>query len=101
MKRLSVGLAAPVDARALTAVRNHLYPEHTVSEDAFSFTERRYLLARAGEEGVGYLELSRSQREGDPAGKLWAYLTLGPGSGETAVRALYEGLETLPDARVL
>lgn len=101
MRWLSVGLAAPVDARALVAVQNSLYPEHTVSEDAFSFTEHRYLLARAGEEGVGYLVVSRSQREGDPAGKFWAYLTLGPGSGETVVRALYEGLETLPDAHVL
>lgn len=102
MRRLLIGLAAPVDARALVAVRNRLYPEHTVSEDAFSFAEHRYLLARVGEEGVGYLAVSRSQREGDPAGKLWAYLALGPGSGETALmRALYEGLEILPDARVL
>jgi hypothetical protein len=51
---------------------------------------------------LGYLEVSRSQRAGDPVGKLWAYLTLGRSANETAVmRAPYEGLETLPDARVL
>ena len=81
-----------------------VYPDHPVyAASSFSFAERRYLLARSGEggEGAGYLEISRSRREGDPAGKMWAYLTFSgndhssPESGEAAVvRALYEGLET-------
>ncbi len=105
MTKISSTLASPTDAPALVAVWNRLYPEQPVSEDDFSFAENRYLLARAGEDAVGYLEVSRSRREGDPEGKLWAYLTLSLGTDEgeeeAAVRALYEGLEALPDARVL
>jgi len=102
--KISVELAAPTDAPALLEVRNRLYPERPVSEDAFSFAEHRYLLARTDETAAGYLEVSRSQRGGDPAGKLWAYLTLTPGKNDSdgaVMRALYGELEALPDARVL
>ncbi len=119
MTKISSALASVTDAPALVAVWNRLYPEQPVSEDAFSFAENRYLLARAGEDAVGYLEVSRSRREGDPEGKLWAYMTFSPsserespdykspneknsGQDEAAVvRALYEGLEALPDVCVL
>ena len=104
MTKISSELVKRADASALATIWNRLHPEHPVSEDAFSFAEHRYLLARVGVAGVGYLEVSRSQREGDPAGKLWAYLTLSPGRDEddeeAVVRALYEELESLPDARV-
>ncbi len=104
MTQISSTLASVTDTPALIAVWNRLYPEQPVSEHAFSFAENRYLLARAGEDAVGYLEVGRSRREGDPDGKLWAYLTLSPGTDEgeeAVVRALYGGLEALPDARVL
>lgn len=78
--------AAPEDASALAAVWKRLYPDRPKTPESFDFSAHclgahcfgahRYLLAFEGDVPVGYLELSRSRREGDPEGKYWAYLTL-------------------------
>lgn len=88
-------LATPSDASALADLWNAAYPEQPTTAEVFTkqfaatTPTSGYVLA----DSSGYVQWSLSQREGDPEGKYWAYLTLAKSAQEErVVRALYEGL---------
>ncbi len=95
-------LATPDDAPTLAEIWNQLYPtHHPAAPKDFDFSAHSYLLAFSGDTPAGYLQVSRSRREGDPEGKRWAYLTLAPPHEKEVVRVLYRRLETLPGVCVV